>query len=227
LMPNIDRKGISNPLSYLIIDLKREVLENMARKMLGLSEGEDIDLKLNEPRLIPLTYGSFSFDIALRQIYSLIDSYECSSELLEKLGIDDLFYRNVVMMLLPEEFFSIKISEKTTMLSASKSIKLLNEYASAYPDQVTSISEMESFLRMSSRSMQYTFSKVLNTTPSLWLRQHKMRYARQLLCNSGEMNVTSVALRTGFTSFSLFAKYYKEAFGELPSETLERAKKYS
>ena len=54
------------------------------------------------------------------------------------------------------------------------------------------------------------------------MRQLKINQAREMLISQArQITVTQVAIECGFTNFSLFAKYYKEQFNELPSQTLK------
>lgn len=73
-------------------------------------------------------------------------------------------------------------------------------------------------------SLYTEFHKYFSTTPMAFLRRERLRIARDTLtsANPDTTTVTKVALDCGFTHFSRFAYYYKQQFGELPSETLQR-----
>ena len=86
---------------------------------------------------------------------------------------------------------------------------------------------MDEIIRVSglAKTSLYTeFHKYYNTTPMELLRRERLRLARDTLtsANPDATTVTTVALDCGFTHFSRFAYYYKQRFGELPSETLQR-----
>ena len=70
------------------------------------------------------------------------------------------------------------------------------------------------------------FHKYFSTTPMVYLRRERLRIARDTLtsANADTTTVTRVAIECGFTHFSRFAYYYRQRFGELPSETLQRSK---
>jgi AraC-like DNA-binding protein len=60
-------------------------------------------------------------------------------------------------------------------------------------------------------------------TPMTFIKQTRLRLARQKLCNPGrKMTVASVASQCGFKNHSHFSGDYRNEFGELPSETLKR-----
>ena len=73
-------------------------------------------------------------------------------------------------------------------------------------------------------SLYTEFNKYYSTTPMMFLRRERLRLARDTLISASpdSTTVTKVALDCGFTHFSRFACYYKQQFGELPSETLQR-----
>ena len=75
-------------------------------------------------------------------------------------------------------------------------------------------------------SLYTEFHKYYSTTPMVFLRRERLRLAHDTLtsANPDTTTVTRVALECGFTHFSRFAYYYKQQFGELPSETLQRGK---
>ena len=76
-----------------------------------------------------------------------------------------------------------------------------------------------------SRSLQYGFRKYFGCRPFEWLRNERLILAKTKLTNSNDsMNITTLVYDLGFPSASLFSKYYKEKFGEKPSETLSRKK---
>ena len=86
---------------------------------------------------------------------------------------------------------------------------------------------MDEIIRVSglAKTSLYTeFHKYYNTTPMEFLRRERLRLARDTLtsANPDATTVTNVALDCGFTHFSRFAHYYKQRFGELPSESLQR-----
>jgi AraC-like DNA-binding protein len=69
------------------------------------------------------------------------------------------------------------------------------------------------------RALQSGFRAELNMTPMSYLRHLRLDRARaDLLASSGEVSVSRVASRWGFTHLGRFAEQYKMKFGELPSE---------
>jgi AraC-like DNA-binding protein len=74
---------------------------------------------------------------------------------------------------------------------------------------------------VSPRAVEFAFRRHLGTTPTAYLRQVRLDHAhRELLGADGELTVTEVSYRWGFSSPSRFSEYYRRAFGRTPRETL-------
>jgi len=81
-------------------------------------------------------------------------------------------------------------------------------------------------VHVSVRTLQYAFQRDLGQSPMAYVRGVRLRRAREELAaaSGGEETVQAVATRWGFNHMGRFASAYRNAFGELPSETLERAR---
>jgi AraC-like DNA-binding protein len=87
------------------------------------------------------------------------------------------------------------------------------------------ICDVAEHLGVSLRSLQAGFRSWRNSTPSDFLRQVRLERARDdLLRLDGDVSVTNVALRYGFSHLGRFSSYYQSAFGEAPSVTLRRGR---
>jgi len=78
------------------------------------------------------------------------------------------------------------------------------------------------------RTLETHFKTFLGTTPVGWVRRMRLARARQELLTAGcDVKVTDVALNSGFNQMGRFAAQYREAFGELPSATIQRKRRGS
>jgi AraC-like DNA-binding protein len=85
------------------------------------------------------------------------------------------------------------------------------------------VSDVAAHLGISLRSLQAGFRQWRATTPNVFLRRARLQLARDgLLRSNGKLNVTTIALRYGFSHLGRFSAYYWATFGEMPSETLRR-----
>ncbi|WP_419795256.1 helix-turn-helix domain-containing protein [Pseudomonas palleroniana] len=73
-------------------------------------------------------------------------------------------------------------------------------------------------LNMSRRGLHSAFIQVVGVNPCTYIRQVRLHGARKDIL-SGAPSVSEAAMRWGFWHFGMFSQYYKNQFGELPSET--------
>jgi AraC-like DNA-binding protein len=82
------------------------------------------------------------------------------------------------------------------------------------------LDDLSAVAGVSSRTLQLAFRKFRGVTPMEYIRNYRLDYVRQQLTNRIiDKSITRIALDSGFTHLGKFAHYYKERFGELPSET--------
>jgi AraC-like DNA-binding protein len=86
------------------------------------------------------------------------------------------------------------------------------------------VADVAAHAGVSIRSLQAGFRQWRGTQPHRFLRDVRLRAAREDL-RSGEVTVTEVALHFGFANLGRFSGYYRAAFGEPPSATLRRGRR--
>lgn len=85
------------------------------------------------------------------------------------------------------------------------------------------IESVASAVRVSSRTLRYSFEEVLGVSPRGYQVSLRLRRVRQELCTVGKaQSIQRIAHEYGFWHLGRFAQYYREAFGELPSDTCRR-----
>lgn len=77
---------------------------------------------------------------------------------------------------------------------------------------------------LSVRALQAGFKAHLDTTPMGYVRYARLLRVRESLSDGTAQSVTEAALRCGVTHLGRLSGDYREAFGESPSETLQRAR---
>lgn len=78
------------------------------------------------------------------------------------------------------------------------------------------------------RSLEMIFRRSVGMTPGRWFMTARLNGAlRDLLRCEENGTVSEVAMKWGFRHVSRFSQYYRNAFGELPSETLKRARQHN
>jgi AraC-like DNA-binding protein len=216
---------MNNQSSYMLITLNPANLLEIAQAMLGPGNECSADaLRLSEDRALSLKAGNTSFDTLFRNHWRTVDGLFHNPKALAMLGMDDVLKRSVVSLLAPELFLE---QSRQAPGSSSKENRVLDRvcaYIEAHSERPITATELEQISGLSGRSLQYAFRRRFDCSPMDWVRQHRLELARSSLRSGVKVTtVTQVALEFGFNNLSLFARYYRERFGESPSVTLQRA----
>ena len=192
--------------------------------MLGPRGCGRLDLGLYRPRVIPLTASRSPAMKLLKQVLPLIDLGGGSEANLRMLGVDDMLYRIVAVMLAPEALTAAFARGPTSPSSAA--ISRVTDYIVGHLDRPITSSDLERVSGLSTRTLQVAFRKAHGCSPREWIRRRRLTVARErLLAADTSTTVAVVALTTGFTRLSSFAAAYTQRFGESPSATLARARR--
>lgn len=92
-----------------------------------------------------------------------------------------------------------------------------------FSDEDFGVLEMCNHLKVSRRTLQYSFESIMGMSPSNYVRTVRLNIARKLLLLSPNDKIQGAALDAGFSHLGRFSKYYQDFFGELPSQTVGRA----
>jgi len=156
-----------------------------------------------------------AFDRVVRMVVRQLDEAEA---LIDKAAFvkayEDLFYLHAAQSIAPTETDAKYVSAEIS--------RMLHHIADNLSEPLT-VSEVALAGGVSVRVAQQAFQKHLNTTITATIRTERLKLARSLLTSGGGLTVTEVALASGFTHLSDFARSYKIAFGETPRETLLKA----
>jgi AraC-like DNA-binding protein len=111
-----------------------------------------------------------------------------------------------------------------TRLAQSRIVKVVEDYALAYPGDRLYVTDLCKAAGVSERSLEYAFKEIMGMTPMAYLTRvqlHRVRKALQAATRAST-TVAAEALNRGFWHFGDFSRAYRDCFGELPSETLRR-----
>jgi AraC-like DNA-binding protein len=109
--------------------------------------------------------------------------------------------------------------------AAPRNVRRAEEYIEANWDQPLSIEDLAAAAGCSVRSLFRTFRQSRDYTPLEFARRLRLGHARRMLENADDSTtVTSVAFACGFNDLGRFSKDFTQAFGELPSLVLNRAR---
>ncbi|GAA1148689.1 AraC family transcriptional regulator [Nocardioides aquiterrae] len=102
----------------------------------------------------------------------------------------------------------------------TRAVELLEER----PSEPWTTSRLAAEVHLSPRALQAGFRRDLGTPPMMYLRQIRLRRAHQMLkqADRDATTVRAVAVSLGILHMGRFAAAYRSAFGESPSDTLNR-----
>jgi AraC family transcriptional regulator, ethanolamine operon transcriptional activator len=121
---------------------------------------------------------------------------------------------------------SVDISDLDSLARRKRMVDKACELMMANPDEPPSILAVCSRVGASRRKLNYCFQDVLGTSPIQYLRALRLNGVRRGLRQAGrDESVQDVATRWGFWHQGQFSLDYKKHFFELPSDTLNRARK--
>lgn len=108
--------------------------------------------------------------------------------------------------------------------SGKNVVERAEAYLRAHPNTPVPCSELSRVVGLSERGLRSAFYRVRGMSPKQYMVAERLLQARRALCSAraGSATVTVVATNCGFYELGRFAASYRQAFGEVPSETLRR-----
>ena len=223
-LPGTGRTGASGVRSVLAITFDPLRLQATAGAMLGPRGHGTLDLGLHAPRVIPLDAAQSPAAAILKHVLPLIDLGDGRDDTLRMLGIDDMLYRIMAVMLAPATLAAAFTRSPASPTAAA--ISRVTEYIVAHLHEPISLSDLERVSGLSVRTLQVAFRKVYNCSPREWMRRRRLLLARDRLRAAGRHDtVAAIALACGFTRPGSFAAAYAQRFGESPAATLARGRR--
>lgn len=215
------RRGEAGLRSTLAIGLEASRLEAAARAVASEADPATIRAALATPGIVGLAQDGFSFATAVRRICGLIDSCLGRPDQLALLGVDDMIYRAVAMLLVPSRATSLATS--VTLAASRQPLDRACDYALAHLFTPIRLADLESASGLKARALQMAFLKHHGRTPRQWILDRRLDAARARLAEPRPgRTIMAVALECGFTRIASFSRAYEARFGELPRVTIIR-----
>ena len=106
---------------------------------------------------------------------------------------------------------------------ASAVVNRLEEYIEAHWQEAITVDRLVAEAGVSARSVFRAFELARGYSPMAFAKAVRLRHARAaLMSGDPSISVTSTAFKCNFASPGHFARDYRNAFGELPSQTVSR-----
>jgi len=113
------------------------------------------------------------------------------------------------------------------LAASTSTVRIVEEFIEANWDKPIDIGALAVVARVSARSLFRQFRRDRGYSPADFVKRVRLDRAREMLERSGEgASVVQIALKCGFQNPGHFARDFRTAFGELPSATLKRTRKW-
>ena len=201
----------------LTLRIKTAALEQKLSGLLGAKLKGPIEFTPATPLAAPATQGLAGL------ILFLAKQLDTSAEQLPPLVLRELEQAIIVQFLSANRHTYTPQLEGGVADAALREVRIAEDYIEAHWNEAISIESLVEATGASARTLFRAFQRVRACSPMAFARTVRLRRAREML-RSGDphISVTAIAYACGFLSTGHFSKYYREAFGELPSETLAR-----
>lgn len=166
---------------------------------------------------------SVDYHAAIRNVAQLIDNCDCDEALLARIGLEDVVNRLLAQLMVEQERAGQGEDGAMSIPRSVRAVDLICDHVRSRIGRPMSMSEMEDLTGLSGRALNYAFRARFDCSPQEWQRNFLLDHARLLLRDTNYTgSVKAMAYELGFSSASSFAAFYRQRFGERPSQTLAR-----
>lgn len=216
--------GVGQDYAGVAFNIDPARLEQVASAMKG---GGPVSLGLETERELPLgALDRLGLGANLRGLLTQIDSASKVPGLAEMLGLEDLLYRHVAVLVAPSLFADDAPSHLPGRIPRSMVMALCDRIDAALPATLR-LSDLENMSGFSTRALQYAFRRYLGCSPAEWIRDRRLaRVHTRLMTPHPDDTVTSVALAEGFFHLGDFSRRFSQRYGLPPSVMLARTRRH-
>ena len=223
--PSNQRLGESDYRSFIVAKLTKSRLQKTALVMCGPNTIIADGLDLVTTRVVDLNAHGMDLSAVFESYCHMFDALKCREEAINSLNLTDNFYRSVIACLMPHLLIEEIKEGPADGYFADKIDFLIAEMRARLNKQLT-MTDMERLAGLSARQLQIMFNKRFGCAPIEWQRRDRLRIAHErLLKTRSGLVISELAEQLGFASASRFTNYYKQTYGELPSETILKTNK--
>ncbi len=213
------------PRGALLFGLELPI-ENLARQASLMFDGRvavDADTPMHDKIDIAGGTGAALFRnvaVAFKEIEMLDNA---GLGVIAETSLSELLANLALINLIPDVRARLEVTPRDV---GSGTIERARQYIEAHSEGPIRMAELARDLGLSLRALQATFRRQLGRSPTEYLFECRLMKVRQHLLNAPEgATVTSLATECGFVNLGAFSARYRNAFGELPSETLFRRRR--
>lgn len=154
---------------------------------------------------------------ALRHYFSHLNYYAANSRLALSLGLEELLYRYLVLLVFHRDHFGRRSRDQENR----EKLAALEDVIRTDPSRRFSLAEMSDAVGLSTRTLQKLCVTTYGVAPIEWQIGLRLDEARARLRNGGDrVSITTLAEDLGFSTPSRFTEQYRRKFGVTPREDL-------
>lgn len=210
----------SEDCGKLILKIDKDALQDHLSKVLHRSPGKPLRFELGMD--LRSGFGAQWWGI-VRQVTNSIDRDDALLLQRPMLAAIEEMVMTGLLLSQPNNYTPL-LSEQGTA-APPRHVRHVVDRIEAAPELPLTVTKLATEAGTSVRALQLGFRRHLDSTPSQYLREVRLRRARDDLMNAdpaSSVTVTEIAYRWGFTHPGRFADAFHKRFGEHPSETLRR-----
>ncbi|MFB6446074.1 AraC family transcriptional regulator [Bradyrhizobium tunisiense] len=203
----------------LVLRIDAAALERLLKSILG----DESDLKLH--------FGAGAANPAVmthlrREVFRLAEELDRFGQDYSSIAIAELERALMVRILLAHRH---NFSDRLLLSAPSANrtvIDTVESYIEAHWDEPLDLERIAEVANVSVRTIFREFSDAGRGSPGQFARRVRLQRAAELLRRADEQtSVLAIAFKCGFNNLGRFASEYRQAIGELPSETLKNARR--
>lgn len=204
---------------HIIIRIEKQILKRHLEQLIGRRPHKSLKFKsvisLTESRAQELT------DLLSLLILSLVNRTGMARLQVSRIQMNTLFLTSLLTCLehnFSDELAGFHKAIWPVYITKAQNYIRCNMTSSISPEDIANAANI------STRTLFMGFQEYLNTTPMRYLKDMRLEQVRQTLnfAHPTGSSVTTIAMEYGFNHLGHFCTSYKEKFGELPHETLNR-----
>jgi AraC-like DNA-binding protein len=182
-----------------------------------------------QPNTAPVFYPSVEYrDPAtdkLRRLVLFVASELGDEPDLPQPVLDELEQALVAAFLTCNRHSYSALLDRQSALVAPWQVNLVEQYIEANWTEAITVERLAAVTGASARSIFHSFRRARGYSPMDFVKQVRLRQAKRMLeTGAAGTTVTGIALSCRFGNMGHFARDYRALYGELPSDTLNRAR---
>ncbi len=205
---------------HLFLRVEADALARHLAVLLDATVGRRLEFHLTE-------FTSPALRAGLRQLVELlVQQLDDGSAVLSPLAIAELEQSLIVQLLFAGRHNFSALLDVEPKDAAPLHVRRVENYIESHWNRPITIEALVEVAGVSARTLFRAFEKARGCSPMVFVRKVGLERAHDLLLRPAETtSVTATALLCGFSNLGQFASAYRRSFGELPSQTLSRARR--